>query len=162
MKLPMIALIILNIVVIGGWNISAANASDGEAPVTASAEESVLTTPAKPSEHDFAPPGEDLEPPVQADLEPPPAVEASCHVEDCGSTGTLTGSGYPCTGSGSATADLDSKINAAAYNICPDIVTGIGRSYDPNCAEIVWGVLCERDGSAQIECKICPGQEPCL
>lgn len=137
---------------LAGWGLLAAAEAGGEAtPAPAKAEapaalasllEEAVETPMTPV------------PPPPPNLEPPPAIEASCHTEDCGNTGTLYGYGNSCT---TARADLDAEINAAADWICPGVVTGIVRHYG-SCTS-GWPVAeCKYSGDADIECKICPGE----
>ncbi len=148
-----LTLLILSIAVLGGWNsISAAEADIAQATT----EKPLLTNSEEPLGQDLDAPAQDLELPVP-DLELPPKVEASCHTEDCGNTGRLWGVGPPgspdCV---NARADLDSKIGAAANNICPGVVTGITRHFENDCKRV--GSNCTESGNADIECKICPGQ----
>ncbi len=106
-KMTRLSLIILSIVVLGGWNVISASEAEqtqarAEKPLAASSEE--------PPAPDLASPAKDLEPPAPAQ-ELPPAVEAGCHVEDCGNTGTRWGvgpEGSPaCV---NARSDLDSEL----------------------------------------------------
>ncbi len=153
-KIALLSLVILSTAMIGGWNaIIAAESNDSE--TSANAEDPVLMTPADPPAQDLEPSTQNLKPldlePPAPDLELPPAVEASCHTEDCGNTGTLYGWGANCT---TAKADLNGEMTDAAYEICPGIVTGIDRNYG-DCVEE--NGQCKYSGNADIECKICPG-----
>ncbi len=151
--------VILTIVMLSGWTISYAAqvGDDGSAatPGQASADESAqLPGLASPAEA----PLPLAESPLLG-LETPLAFKAGgCHTENCGNTGQKTGQsvgpGASCT---AALADLNSKIRAAADSICPGVVTGITRDFTINDCEpdghCDWVIV----GSADIECKVCPG-----
>ncbi len=150
-------LLILSIFVLIGWSgLSVAEADKAQMKT----ETPLLMSSEEPSAQDRSTSAQDLALPVP-DLEAPPKVEASCYTQDCGNTGKLWGigpAGVPdCV---NARADLNSKMTAEAYNICPGVVTGITHNYDDNC-QSAGGGNCKESGNADIECKICPGQS-CL
>ncbi|MEM9556540.1 MAG: hypothetical protein AAGC60_19940 [Acidobacteriota bacterium] len=79
---------------------------------------------------------------------------ASCTSMYCGNTGTKYGYGNSCS---AAKTDLDSVLSAAAYSLCPGVVTGIDRNYG-GCSGGSPIAECKYSGNADIYCKICPGQ----
>ncbi|MCH9647462.1 MAG: hypothetical protein K0U98_04435 [Deltaproteobacteria bacterium] len=80
-----------------------------------------------------------------------PAWKAGCRSMVCENTGTKVGTGANCA---AAEANLISQLNAAAYQICPDIVIGLTNIHVGTCDL----ETCDTPGNADVVCKICPGQ----
>ncbi len=79
-----------------------------------------------------------------------PALKAGCTSQACGNTGTKVGTGGDCA---AAEANLRSQLSAAAYEICPGVVTGL-TVHVGACQS----GTCDTPGNADVSCKICTGQ----
>lgn len=145
-KISVLSFVVLSAVLVGGLTgIGAVETAEDETLPQPQAEESVPVEEPAPSAEETGLPADDLF--------APPAAEASCQSQACGNTGNLYGYGSNCT---NAKNDVSSEMTAAAYEICPGIVTGITRNFG-SCTSGSPIAECKYSGNADISCKICPG-----